>query len=65
MTTEELHLTVRTAIDALPSITLTAYRVGVAPETVRSLTKRLPKQVVILNDVLRQCGMELTIRRIE
>jgi DNA-binding transcriptional regulator YhcF (GntR family) len=58
----QLHQEVRAAIEKLPSVPDTAYRAGVAAATVYKLHKRLPRQVMVLNEVLREAGLELTIK---
>ena len=61
MTNEELHKEVAEIVEALPNFHRTAYTIGVSHATVRALRKRLPKQVTMLNDLLRTRGKELAI----
>jgi len=61
MTTEQLQEAVAEIIERLPNLHATAYKINVSHATVRTYRKRLPKQVTILNDLLRTVGKELAI----
>lgn len=61
MTNEQLQEAVAEIIEALPNIHRAAYNVGISHVTVRTYRRRLPKQVTILNDLLREVGKELAI----
>lgn len=61
MTNEQLQEAVAEIIEAMPNIHRAAYKIGVSHVTVRTYRRRLPKQVTILNDLLRTVGKELAI----
>lgn len=61
MTTEQLQEAVAEIIEKMPHIHRTAYKINVSHATVRAYQKKLPKQVTILNDLLRTVGKELAI----
>lgn len=61
MTNEQLQEAVAEIVQNLPNIHRAAYNIGVSHVTVRTYRRRLPKQVTVLNDLLREVGMELTI----
>jgi len=61
MTNEQLQEAVAEIIIAMPNYDWAAYEAGVSHVTVRTYLRRLPKQVITLNNLLRTVGKELAI----